>query len=86
MSVGRVFPFKERMRFTVRMNFTNVSQPAEMSNPIRLAVDGGYDGNVQGVPLHAVNVLTGGFGFINFAGGATFLPARQGTLEMRLSF
>jgi hypothetical protein len=30
--------------------------------------------------------VTGGFGFINAAGGATFLPARQGTLEMRLQF
>ena len=30
--------------------------------------------------------LTGGFGFINYVGGSTFQPPRQGTLEMRLSF
>jgi hypothetical protein len=45
---------------------------------------------VSGVPacVGAANnkCVTGGFGFINAAGGASFLPARQGTLEMRLSF
>jgi len=43
---------------------------------------------VQGIPAcTGVNkCVTGGFGFINAAGGAAFLPARQGTLEMRLSF
>jgi hypothetical protein len=33
--------------------------------------------------------LTGGFGFVNYVGGSTFLPPRQprqGTLEMRIQF
>jgi hypothetical protein len=87
-SVGRVFAFKERMTFTVRMNFTNVLNRLEMSNPSGSPSSAATTGNVQGVPAcTGVNkCATGGFGFINFAGGATFFPARQGTLEMRLSF
>jgi hypothetical protein len=30
--------------------------------------------------------LTGGFGFINYVGGGTILPPRQGTAEIRFSF
>ena len=30
--------------------------------------------------------LTGGFGFINYVGGSTFIPPRQGTLEARFQF
>jgi hypothetical protein len=30
--------------------------------------------------------LTGGYGFVNYLGGSTFVPPRQGTLEMRFSF
>jgi hypothetical protein len=88
LSVGRVFSFKERMRFTVRMNFTNVLNRLEMSNPSGSPSTAPTTGNVTGVPAcTGVNkCVTGGFGFINFASGATFLPARQGTLEMRLSF
>jgi len=87
-SVGRVFSFKERMRFTVRMNFTNVLNRLEMSNPSGSPSTAATKGAVQGVPAcsAASSCVTGGFGFINFASGATFLPARQGTLEMRLSF
>jgi hypothetical protein len=87
-SLGRVFSFKERMRFTVRMNFTNVLNRLEMSNPSGSPSTPATKGSVPGVPAcSAVNsCVTGGFGFINFTSGATFLPARQGTLEMRFSF
>jgi len=88
-SVGRVFSIKERMKFTVRMNFTNVLNRLEMSNPSATSPSAASTtGNVSGVPAcQGVNkCATGGFGFINFASGASFLPARQGTLEMRLSF
>jgi hypothetical protein len=30
--------------------------------------------------------LTAGFGFINYVGGSTFQPPRQGTLEARFQF
>jgi hypothetical protein len=30
--------------------------------------------------------LTGGYGFVNYVGGGTFVPPRPGTLEMRSSF
>jgi len=88
MSVGRVFSFKERMRLTIRMNFTNVLNRLEMSNPSGSPSTPTTTGNVTGVPAcTGVNkCATGGFGFINFASGATFLPARQGTLEARFSF
>ena len=88
MSVGRVFAFKERMRLTIRMNFTNVLNRLEMSNPSGSPSTPSTTGNVQGVPacIGLNKCVTGGFGFINFASGATFLPARQGTLEMRFSF
>jgi hypothetical protein len=88
MSVGRVFSFKERMRLTIRMNFTNVLNRLEMSNPSGSPSTPTTIGNVTGVPAcTGVNkCATGGFGFINFASGATFLPARQGTLEARFSF
>jgi len=87
-SLGRVFSFKERARFTVRMNFTNVLNRLEMSNPTGSPATAPTTGNVQGIPAcTGVNkCVTGGFGFINAAGGASFLPARQGTLEMRLQF
>jgi hypothetical protein len=89
-SLGRVFSFKERMRFTVRMNFTNVLNRLEMSNPSGSPSTAPTTGNVSGVPACVGpsnnKCVTGGFGFINAAGGASFLPARQGTLEMRLSF
>jgi hypothetical protein len=78
------------MRFTVRMNFTNVLNRLEMSNPTGSPSSAPTTGNVSGVPacvgLANNKCVTGGFGFINAAGGASFLPARQGTLEMRLSF
>jgi hypothetical protein len=90
LSLGRVFAFKERMRFTVRMNFTNVLNRLEMPNPGGTPSSAPTLGNVSGVPacVGAANnkCVTGGFGFINPANGATFLPSRQGTLEMRLSF
>ena len=87
-SVGRVFAFKEQMRLTIRMNFTNVFNRLEMSNPSGAPSTPATTGNVQGIAAcTGVNKCpTGGFGFINFAGGASFLPARQGTLEMRFSF
>jgi hypothetical protein len=34
----------------------------------------------------AAGLLTGGFGFVNYVGGGTLLPPRQGTAEMRFSF
>jgi len=81
LSLGRVFQFGTEahpLRFTVRMNFTNVLNRLEMSNPTI----------VPSTPkvTSSAGLLTSGFGFINYLGGSTFLPSRQGTLEMRLSF
>jgi hypothetical protein len=79
MSLGRVFRFREGMAFTVRMNFQNIFNRLEMQNPTGT--------NILAPTTKGPNgQLTGGFGFINYVGGNTFQPPRQGTLEMRLSF
>jgi hypothetical protein len=80
MSIGRVFKFGEQgMALTVRMNFQNIFNRLEMQNPT---------GTSSSAPTTtgANGLVTGGFGFINYVGGSTFQPPRQGTLEMRLQF
>jgi len=79
-SVGRVFAFKEQMRLTIRMNFVNIFNRLEMSNPSATAPTGATTKNAT------TGLLTGGYGFVNYVGGSTFVPPRQGTLEMRFSF
>jgi hypothetical protein len=79
MSLGRVFRFRERMSFTVRMNFQNVFNRTEMQNPAGTPASPTTKSPTTGF-------LTGGFGFINYVGGSTFQPPRQGTLEMRFQF
>jgi hypothetical protein len=79
MSLGRVFKFHEGLDFTVRMNFQNIFNRTEMQNPTGT--------NILAPTTRGANgVLTSGFGFINYVGGSTFQPPRQGTLEMRLRF
>ncbi|HEV3330450.1 MAG TPA: TonB-dependent receptor [Bryobacteraceae bacterium] len=90
MSFGRVFRFKESIALTVRMNFQNIFNRTQLSNPtvtnpLAPTTCSGGTGAVCANPATA-GKLTGGFGFINYVGGSTFLPPRQGTLEMRLQF
>jgi hypothetical protein len=77
--LGRVFAFKERVRFTVRMNFTNVLNRTQLQNPAATTPS-------ASTSVSSAGLVTAGYGFINYVGGSTFLPPRQGTLEMRLSF
>ena len=79
LSLGRVFAFKERVRFTVRMNFTNILNRTQLQNPTATTP-------ASSTSVSSAGLLTAGYGFINYVGGSTFLPPRQGTLEMRLSF
>ena len=87
MTLGRVFAFKERMRFTVRMNFSNIFNRTQLQNPSSPAPPA-TGGPAPSTPtaFSSKGLLTGGYGFINYQGGSTFLPPRQGTLEMRFSF
>jgi hypothetical protein len=79
MSLGRVFRFKEGMALTIRMNFQNIFNRLQLQNPTGT--------NILAPTTRGANSqLTGGFGFINYVGGSTFQPPRQGTLEMRLQF
>ena len=79
MSIGRVFAIREKMAFTVRMNFQNIFNRTEMSNPAGTNI-------LTPTTKGANGLLTGGFGFINYVGGTTFSPPRQGTLEARFQF
>ena len=67
------------MSLTVRMNFQNIFNRLQMQNP-------GATNAVATTTRNAAGLLTGGFGFINYVGGSTFIPPRQGTLEMRFQF
>jgi hypothetical protein len=79
ISLGRVFRFKERMALTLRMNFTNIFNRTEMANP-------SFSNAAAATTRSAAGLLTGGFGFVNYVGGGTVLPPRQGTADMRFSF
>jgi len=79
-SLGRVFAFNEQMRLTIRINFVNVFNRLQMSNPAATAPTAATTRNAT------TGFLTGGYGFVNYQGGSTFAPPRQGTLEMRFSF
>jgi hypothetical protein len=90
MSLGRVFRIRESMALTIRMNFQNIFNRTQLSNPaftspLAPTTCTGGSGATCTNPATA-GKLTGGFGFINYVGGSTFLPPRQGTLEMRFSF
>lgn len=91
MSLGRIFRFREGMALSIRMNFQNIFYSTQLSNPtatnplVAMTCTGGGSGPVCANPPTA-GKLTGGFGFVNYVGGSTFLPPRLGMLEMRLQF
>jgi hypothetical protein len=80
MSLGRVFRIREKMALTLRMNFTNIFNRTEMANPAFT------NATAATTRSPTTGFLTGGFGFVNYVGGGTLLPPRQGTAEMRFSF
>jgi len=81
MSMGRVFKFGEQGKaLTVRMNFQNIFNRLQLQNPTGTNILAATTRDPR------TGLLTGGFGFINYVGGSTFQPPRQGTLEMRLQF
>jgi hypothetical protein len=83
MSLGRVFKFQESMALTVRMNFQNIFNRTQLQNPASTTITAP---TTHVNPADPNSPLTGGFGFINYVGGSTFQPPRQGTLEMRFQF
>ncbi|MBZ5576222.1 MAG: carboxypeptidase-like regulatory domain-containing protein [Acidobacteriia bacterium] len=91
LSLGRIFKFNESgMALTVRMNFQNIFNRTQLSNPtatnpLASTTCTAGAGAVCANPATA-GKYTGGFGFINYVGGSTFQPPRQGTLEMRFQF
>ncbi len=76
VSFGRLFPVREGMSFELRMQFFNVFNRAEMSDP---------DGtNALVTPVTTGGTLQSGFGRINPA--SLFGPPRQGQLSARFRF
>jgi hypothetical protein len=93
LSLGRVFKFHEGTgpALTVRMNFQNIFNRTEMQNPAATSFTAAPTctagtGDCTATSIDPARLRTGGFGFINYVGGSTFQPPRQGTLEMRLQF
>jgi hypothetical protein len=77
ISIGRIFPIRERLRFEVRMEtfntFNRVTLPAPSS------------GNPGQTPtFDSTGRQTGGFGFINTVNGIN--GARTGQLVARIQF
>ncbi|HSP68346.1 MAG TPA: TonB-dependent receptor, partial [Bryobacteraceae bacterium] len=82
VTLGRIFQFgtdTHPMKLTFRMNFTNILNRTQMQNPTATTP-------LAATVTSSAGLLTSGYGFVNYQGGSTFLPPRQGTLEMRFSF
>lgn len=77
ISLGRVFPIKERMAFSVRVEMFNVFNRTYLNNPV--------SSNFQQTPAYGSNgQLTAGFGRIDT--GSTFLTPRSGQIVARFQF
>ena len=78
MTFGRVFQFGTEahpMKLTFRMNFTNIFNRTQLSNPS--APLGQGPSPATATVTSSAGLLTNGYGFINYQGGSTFLPPRQ---------
>jgi hypothetical protein len=79
LGIGRRFPIKERASFNIRIEFTNLFNRTEVSDPLAT--------NPQAA--QTVNPVTGqttaGFGYINTL-GTTFGMPRQGQIVARFQF
>jgi hypothetical protein len=84
MGLGRIFRVKERYELSLRIDFNNVFNRAEMPNPTSTNAAATQVRNAAGVP-------TAGFGFIATANTASVTPtqtptSRQGTVVARFRF
>jgi hypothetical protein len=77
MSLGRIFPIKERLRFEVRAEFFNAFNRITLPQPT--------SGNPAQTPtFDSTGRQTGGYGFINVINGLN--GARTGQLVARIQF
>ena len=77
MSMGRIFPIKERLRFEVRAEFFNAFNRVTLPAPT--------SGNPAQTPtFDSTGRQTGGYGFINVVNGLN--GARTGQLVARIQF
>jgi hypothetical protein len=77
ISLGRVFPLKERASFQIRAEFTNMFNRSEMNNPTAT-------NPLATQTTNAAGQTTSGFGYINT--GSTYSSPRQGQLVARFRF
>lgn len=98
LGFGRIFRIKERVSFQIRAEFQNIfnrlfySIPADgvgifglpSSNPATLTAHGGAITGGNGA-VNEQNLLSAGYGFVAFAGGAGAQP-RSGQIIARITF
>jgi hypothetical protein len=83
MGLGRMFRVKERYELSLRVDFNNIFNRAEMPNPAST--------NAAATQVKTNGVPTAGFGFIATANTASITPtqtptSRQGTVVLRFRF
>jgi hypothetical protein len=77
LSLGRLFPLREKMSLQIRAEFFNVFNRTEVNNPVST--------NAQATQtLNAAGTVVSGFGMINT--GTTFSPSRAGQLVGRFQW
>jgi hypothetical protein len=77
LSIGKVFPIRERMSFSIRAEFFNIFNRTYMNNPDA--------GNALATPTYdSKGNVTSGFGRIN--PGSTYSPPRSGQIVARFTF
>jgi hypothetical protein len=84
MSLGRQFALKERLQLSIRIEFANIFNRAQMPNPTSTNAAQTQVKNAFGVP-------TAGFGFISTANEGAItnvqtVTSRQGTVVARFTF
>jgi hypothetical protein len=82
ISLGRIFRISEsgRVQLQVRAEFTNMFNRWTWPNPTTT-----LSPTTHAVPSDPTSAITGGYGFVNLAGGAGAVP-RSGQMVARFSF
>ena len=82
LGVGRVFHYKERLSFEMRVDFANIFNRTYLNNPTST----GFTNPLSKNPVTGLN--SGGFGYINLALSPTtpYAQPRNGTIILRIRF
>jgi hypothetical protein len=85
IGLGRVFRYRERLSFELRVDFSNIFNRTYLNNPTATGFSNPQSTNKVG-PLTGLN--SGGFGYINLAVSPTtpYAQPRNGTIVLRIRF